>query len=266
MAKAVGTREWYNYVGLMSAALPAMHPGGEGATEKLLGWCGLSAGGRVLDVGCGSGNTACLIAERYGAHVEGVDLAEVMVAQAEERAAGRGLGHLASFRVADATQLPFPDDHFDLVIVESVLMPIPGGPETKSAAMREMVRVARPGGLVAANEGTVDPTAPAEMLTLFDEHPAIHGWFTAQTLQELFLEAGLEVTEMHEERAVAAPSPLQGMNFGGLISFMVRVYPKLLLGLLRDPAIRRAASVDGQLTKQSAAWMGYALIVGRKAP
>jgi ubiquinone/menaquinone biosynthesis C-methylase UbiE len=260
--RPVGTREWYDFIGQLADALPAIHMGGQDATHALLDLCQLDATSRVLDVGCGPGNTACLIAEQYGSRVLGIDISEVMIAKAEERARRQGLLDRVEFRVADAFELPFEDDWFDAVIVESVLTPLPGD---KKQALAEMVRVVRPGGRIGVNESTVDPSAPPEFLALFAEHPAIYGYFTPQTLRSLFEESGLQVVQMTEVKNVDAPSVLKQMGLSGLLSFMIRVYPKILLKLLRDARFRKASRIDDRITKGGKQYMGYTLIVGQKS-
>lgn len=259
--KPIGTREWYDFVGCLADALPGMHLGGQAATETLLNLCHLDATSRVLDVGCGGGNTACFIAEHYGAPVQGIDLSEVMIARAKERARRQGLEGKVALRVADAFELPFDDNAFDVVILESVLTPLPGD---KGKALAEMVRVVRPGGRIGANESTVDPSAPMEWLALLDEHPAMHGYFTPETLRDLFAGSGLQVVEMVKEQYVGAPKVLKEMGLWGVLSFMVRAYPRILLRLLRDKRIREAGRIDDQITKRGKDYMGYALIVGQK--
>ena len=88
--KPVGTREWYDFVADLSDVVPIMHLGGRAATRRLLEMCRLDASSRVLDVGCGAGNTACDIAEQYGSRVQGIDISEAMTVKAEERARRRG--------------------------------------------------------------------------------------------------------------------------------------------------------------------------------
>ena len=247
--KAIGTEEWYDFIGQMAEVLPGMHMGGGQATEALLDLCSIEAGSRVLDVGCGGGNTACNIAGTTGARVEGIDLSEVMVAKARERANQQGLADRVTFRQGSVLDLPYEDGTFDLALVESVLVPLPGN---EGRAVREMARVVRPGGQVAANEGIVDPTAPA-----------IHGYFTPDSLRALFEDAGLEVVHLKEVRQAEAPSPLRGLGLRQILSFMVRIYPKIVLKMLRDPRFRRASQVDKEIIARGKAYMGYALVVGR---
>ncbi len=93
------------------------------------------AGGRVLDVGCGPGVMAGLLAER-GCDVVGVDLSVGMVTLAQRRYPG------AHFGVSDIAQLPFPDHSFDAVIAMGVMEYA----ADERAALGELVRVVRAGG------------------------------------------------------------------------------------------------------------------------
>lgn len=259
--KPVGTREWYDFVGQMADLIPDMHVGGHDATQKLLDLVRIETSSRVLDVGCGSGNTACFVAETYDTLVYGIDVSEVMIARARERARRQGLTDWVDLRVADVFALPFEDDWFDIVFVESVLMPLPGD---KGQAMKEMVRVLRPGGRMGANEGALDPAVPPELEAKIAQHPAMYGIFTPDTLRSLFEEAGLRVVELVEGKGVGAPSPTPGIGLRGLASFMVRVYPKILLKLLREPRFRQASRIDAQVTREARPYLGYTLIVGQK--
>jgi SAM-dependent methyltransferase len=259
--KDIGTREWYDFVGELSDTLPGIHLGGQEATLQLLEWCELSPESRVLDVGCGAGVTACLIAERYGSRVMGIDLSEVMVAKARAKATRLGWSGRLDFQVEDVYKLSFEDNSFDVALAESVFTPLPGD---KLHALCQMVRVLRPGGRVAINESTLDAATPPDILALVEEHPAMHGHFTSETLRELFEEAGLEVIHLQEAKQVEAPSPAKALGLGGLVSFMIRVYPRVLLKLLRDGRFRRASRIDDQVTKRGKPYMGYTLIVGQK--
>ena len=258
--KPIGSREWYDFIGNLANALPGIHMGGLEATRTLVEMCKVKKEKQILDVGCGAGHTACLIAEQHGAHVIGIDISEVMIDKANERAQRMGLMTMVEFRTADAYQLPFGNDCFDIVLIESVLTPLAGD---KDQALQEMIRVLRPGGLIGANETTVDPDAPPELLEAFAKHPATYGYFTAQTLRELFEEAGLQQIQMREAKSVEAPKPLGEMGCRGLIAFSFLTYPRIILTLLRDPRIREASRIDDQITKRGKAFMGYTLIVGQ---
>jgi SAM-dependent methyltransferase len=102
---------------------------------------GVIAGQSVLDVACGTGIVARTAAERVGPDgtVVGVDLNEAMLTVA------RRLRPDLEWHQGDAAALPFPDASFDTVVCQAAMMFFPD-PE---AALREMSRVAVPGGTVA---------------------------------------------------------------------------------------------------------------------
>lgn len=104
----------------------------------------------VLDVGCGVGHWGLLLASVLpkAARVSGVDPELNWVAHATSRAASRGLDDRFDFRQGSAEQLPFPDDSFDLVTCQTVLIHL----SDPALALVEMRRVARPGGLVIVAE------------------------------------------------------------------------------------------------------------------
>jgi ubiquinone/menaquinone biosynthesis C-methylase UbiE len=258
--KEITIREWYDFVGSMADVIPAIHLGGEEATRDLLKMCAPTPETRVLDIGCGSGHTACEIAKVYGSRVTGVDVSEIMVAKAERRARKERLEGLVGFRVADVFGLPFEDDSFDLAIFESVLTTLPGD---KHAALRETVRVIRPGGLVGANESVIRSSAPEEFLSIAEGHPATYGVFTPEGLRALLEESGLEIVEMSEVRSSGTPSMTSELGVTGMIVFMVKNYPRILWKLISDSRFRRAASVDDRLNKFIREHGGYVIIVGR---
>jgi SAM-dependent methyltransferase len=104
----------------------------------------------VLDVGCGVGHWGQLLANVLPrtARVHGVDRDPLWVETARSRAAARNWADRFSYRVSVAEALPFADASFDLVTCQTVLIhtPDPG------AVVDEMIRVARPGGLILAAE------------------------------------------------------------------------------------------------------------------
>jgi SAM-dependent methyltransferase len=96
---------------------------------------------RVLDVACGSGTAALVAARRY-CDVAGIDYVPALIERARARAAASGLD--VDFRVADAQDLPFDDDHFDCVLS---VYGVQFAPDQERAAA-EMLRVCRPGGVI----------------------------------------------------------------------------------------------------------------------
>ena len=104
----------------------------------------------VLDVGSGAGHWGQRIATVLPAHarLSGVDHEAAFVEAARERAIARGLDHRCEYLVASGEGLPFPDDSFDLVTCQTLLMHV----SDAKSVLREMLRVAAPGGVILAVE------------------------------------------------------------------------------------------------------------------
>ena len=129
----------------------------------------LAPDARVLDVGCGPGTITAGLASRVPrGHVTGIDAARGVVEQA--RQAAGGLGNL-TFATGDVYALDYPDDSFDVVHAHQVLQHL-GDPVR---ALREMRRVARPGGIVAARDGDYGG------FTWYPELPVLDEWLARYT-------------------------------------------------------------------------------------
>jgi SAM-dependent methyltransferase len=102
----------------------------------------LAPDGHLLDVGCGTGALSLGLAARTG-RVTGVDIDNGDLDEARAHAARLGISN-AEFCAASAYALDLPDDHVDAVFAHSVLEAL----ERPAAALHEMVRVLKPGGLL----------------------------------------------------------------------------------------------------------------------
>jgi ubiquinone/menaquinone biosynthesis C-methylase UbiE len=113
------------------------------AGEIFLDWLAPPCGLRWIDVGCGTGAFTQLLVERCApAEIEGVDPSEAQLSFAR----ARSLGQIAKFQRGDALALPFPDERFDAAVMALVIFFV----AAPAKAVKEMVRVVRPGGTVAA--------------------------------------------------------------------------------------------------------------------
>jgi ubiquinone/menaquinone biosynthesis C-methylase UbiE len=166
------------------------------ARDTYLGLLNISAGERVLDVGCGSGAVTREIARRVGAggRAVGLDPSPALLAVAHDLAQEIGLGDRMEFHEGDALRLPFSDRPFDAVVCVTVLSHVPNG----EAAVPELVRVLRSGGRVGVFDLDTDMTAfthPDRSLTrrivaAGSDATAVNGWLIRQ-LPLLFQRAGL---------------------------------------------------------------------------
>ena len=104
----------------------------------------------VLDVATGTGDVALTLARRCPAltRVVGVDIAEAMLAIGRDKVAAARLAPAIDLQAADAVCLPFATGEFDAVTIAFGIRNVADYP----AALAEMLRVLRPGGLVAVLE------------------------------------------------------------------------------------------------------------------
>ena len=109
--------------------------------RRLAAACGLSPGVRVLDVAAGSGNASIPAAAR-GARVTATDLTPELLEAGRRRAEAEGL--VLDWETADAENLPYDDDSFDVVMSAIGVMFAPH----HQRAADELVRVCRPGGTI----------------------------------------------------------------------------------------------------------------------
>ena len=115
-------------------------------TAALIEHARIDEGQNVLDVAGGSGEPGLTIAEKVGpgGSVTCTDAVAEMVAAARREAARRGLTNV-QFRECRADSLPFPDNSFDATVSRLGIMFFPD----PVAALREMLRVTKPGGRLA---------------------------------------------------------------------------------------------------------------------
>ncbi len=164
---------------------------------------GALPGRRVLEVGCGLGDDAATMAKLVSpaGAVVAIDGSQAMIEAARERhgdVAGLALD------VADAAHMPFDDASFDACRIDRVLQHI----AEPTAAVLEMVRVLRPGGVLVAYDNdwetlTVDSadrqTTRAVLNAWCDRFPS--GWI-GRRLAPLFVQAGLADVVVHPKTLV----------------------------------------------------------------
>lgn len=112
------------------------------AGEIFLDWLKPPSGLRWIDIGCGNGAFTELLVDRCSpAEVQGIDPAEGQLAFARTRFSSR----VAEFHQGDAMALPFAAASFDAAVMALVIVFVPD----PAKGVEEMVRVVRPGGIVA---------------------------------------------------------------------------------------------------------------------
>ncbi|TGB02405.1 class I SAM-dependent methyltransferase [Halobacillus salinus] len=187
------------------------HPGGLPLTKKLFQELELPDVKDMLEVGCGTGQTAVYLHEKFGWNVTGIDRHPVMVEKANSRLQDPSAP--VQFLESDAENLDFSDECFDFILSESVLA---FTDITKSLV--ELSRVLKDDGYLLAIEMTADRALSEEA---FDEISKLYG--VAKVLHEdgwedYFKKAGFSTVEVYytptglEETAVSDLNPSKQLD------------------------------------------------------
>jgi len=124
-----------------------LSPGGEAAVDAIVAALDLQDK-TVLDVGCGLGGCALVLARKYGARVIGLDVEAPLVEQGRRQVAQAGLAERIDLRLVTPGPLPVPDASVDVVFGKDSWIHI----EDKGAFFAEVFRALRAGGVVAASD------------------------------------------------------------------------------------------------------------------
>ncbi|VTT99549.1 methyltransferase type 11 : Methyltransferase type 11 OS=Pseudonocardia dioxanivorans (strain ATCC 55486 / DSM 44775 / JCM 13855 / CB1190) GN=Psed_1269 PE=4 SV=1: Methyltransf_11 [Gemmataceae bacterium] len=226
----------------------SFHPGGVDLSARVVRGLHLPAKSRVLDVACGIGATARLMARDFGLDVIGLDASTSNVA----KAAMLSVGETAQFVTGDARALPFPDETFDAVVCECAVSTFADQPRV----VAEFGRVLKPGGVVGITDMVIEGELPADLTGMIAPWTCLAAARSVLGYQSLFLSAGLRVVEYADEspslrrlvadlkrkllvaglgRSLSAAPGLNDLDIGGLRELLNRAGR-----LARDGAVQYA--------------------------
>jgi SAM-dependent methyltransferase len=260
MAAQPNAQSALNYLDFQAYVGITKHNGGFAATNELLALCHIKDAQEVLNVGCGIGVGSAYIASKYGCRVVGVDISEKMIEWSRQRAREERVEDKVEFQTADVLELPFEADRFDVVFCESVLAFV----EDKLRAIRECVRVARPGGYVGLNETFWIAEASPELVARAQASLGLGAdILTAATWRALWEESGLRdrVVRIHQiDPRAEVKDRIQWVGW----RWAVRAWGRLLRLYVTNPAVRRSIREMFGAPLDVMQQMGYGLFAGRK--
>ncbi len=234
--------------------LSVLHPGGLEKTDEMARLCGIGSNRSLLDIGAGTGASACYLARKHGCRVTAIDSSERMIRECRRRAQREAVADVVNFLVADAYRIPFADDYFDIVMAECTTTLL-----DKKKAFCEMMRVCKAGGYVADLEMTWQNRPPdslsRKLYKLWDGYETM----TVPQWKELLERLGLQAVKAVDisyviPRMEAAVKKELGL--GGML--------KLGCKLALRSGLRKTLSEYQRLFRENAGYVGCAYFAGRK--
>jgi SAM-dependent methyltransferase len=243
-------------------------PGGEELYRQVARLTSLAPGMELLNVACGKGISLEYFVGEFGVHGTGVEADPRLVADAEGHARRVGLAGEISFQVGSPGDLPFRDETFDVVVGELGLAATVDPRE----ALRELVRVVRPGGQIVLVHLVWKSAVPEDRQRILADHLGARPLMLVELRRDL-LAAG--VAELHiedwtdEETAfrpkVKKPFPdfAELFTLGEKLSILRRAWARWGWRGVRT-VFQREAEVHRLLTKERL--LGLNLLKGVKSP
>lgn len=225
----------------------SLHPGGFSHTVNELEKHLILPEHIVLDIGCGTGRTACRIANTYGSHVFALDKSEKMLEKAKLRAAREGAA--IKFVAGDALDMPFRDEVADFIFIESVLVFLP-----VDDVLRECFRVLKKDGTLIDveifAEDSLTEEAKQEIITFcgLNRIPTLSEWVAS------FGKAGFKEGVVRKKRL---PGVLEGLKE------MLYIDPFQGVSLEAISSMKTLLKYKNMITKQRN-HLGYGTFVMRK--
>jgi len=178
--------------------------------DEVLKWGDVKSAKNVVDVGCGIGGSSRHIAKKYNCKAQGITLSPYQAQRGNELAKEQGLADQTSFQVADALDMPFDDNSFDLVwsLESGEHMP------DKTQFVKELCRVAAPGGRILLvtwvtrdlEEGETGLTKKEEkLLAKINRAYYLPRWVSTQDYVAVFKQQGVKDIKTEDWSYVIAP-------------------------------------------------------------
>ena len=249
-----------------------LHFGGIAATMKLIDSMGIieNKNLNILEIGSGTGFTSCYIAKKYGCNITGIDLSEQMVTASQERAKKMKLNNV-NYQQANALELPFEDETFDIVYAESVTGVIP----ERQNALKEYLRVVKKGGLIGDIDLFITSDAPAEAIQQINvalqgvigtsmSIPTLSEWKSIFEIQGLSM---LNFIEEYEEVFPGFKDIKKSIGIGGTIKLIFKLMYYMIINKRVRKLIKEARKIQKEaFLKEGKKYLhlGYLTFIGKK--
>jgi SAM-dependent methyltransferase len=225
------------------------HPGGFSASLEQFRSFPLPRDGHILEVGCGTGRTACYLAEQ-GYHVTALDFHAEMLTKAIKRASLMGVN--VQFMQGDVCSLPFPDQHFDVILAESV-----SNFSDIERSIPEYYRVLKAGGVLYDREMFLRIAMPMDLM---EQTKAFFGFpqlLNQEEWSKLLREAHFRTVDFIDVKEFGSDTMEVDNQFPDSHQIIDE-------GAFLDAKVWKSAARYTQLIDENKAYLAYGLIRGMK--
>ena len=224
-----------------------LHPGGLELTEKGVSLCGFQKGMKILDIGCGKGETVNFLSQKFGLDAVGIDQSDLLIAEAQKAYPK------LTFKKGDADFLEFPSCSFDGVVMECVLSLCDNREET----LHEIWCILNNGGKLILSDLYLRSPEKQEKKITQDDEPQVKtcltGALNSEELRALMAETGFKEIEWIDcSQTIGSITARAIMEYGSLEKFWNEVLPAEV-----DKNAFSASVMSGK--------PGYFLLVAEKA-
>ena len=212
-----GSLHWGYFENLDSASPDEFLGACQRWNQHMLQRSGITKESKVLDLGCGNGNTAVWLAQQTGCEVVGIDISQVRIDNARDKSKSHPTLNL-SFHKASATNLPFADGEFTHVWSQATIYHI----HDRNTALKEIHRVLKEGGTLLFDDLTTPVAEVSEMAHRYVyERLLFDPTFSQASYTECLSQLGLMVIEAQDL------SPHLGKSYQLLSQLALPQYPDL---------------------------------------
>ncbi|HMB59431.1 MAG TPA: methyltransferase domain-containing protein [Xanthomonadales bacterium] len=205
--------EFYQLDWVRHLAQDCFHPGGEALTRRTLKAMQLSAGQKIVDVGCATGSSVRLMKKEFGLVAFGVDPGlDNLLSTSAAATEGPGSPLTSHFIQAEAARLPFRSNALDGVLAECTFSLFPD----QIAALTEFRRVLKPGGALGLTDMSLSCELPADLEQQLAPWTCLMNARSEAGYRKLFDQAGFVLHACEDESE-------------GLLSMIGQLKRKLLL-------------------------------------
>jgi len=166
----------------------SFHPGGIKLTRRLASATLVSPDSNVLDVACGNGSSARILAAEFGATVTGCDYSAINLERAVSASRGTPMESKTQFVRSTADQLPFAADSFDVSLCECSLCLF----ENRTVALEQIHRVLKRGGRIGISDFFLNAPVPDSLDGLLGRILCVTGAPSLDGYREALEQTGFE--------------------------------------------------------------------------